>query len=187
MEFWLETIFIAKGVQIAYFRGDPRNLLADMVLAKPTIFITVPRVLGRIHAGVTKNLREKTGVPGLMVSLAVTAKSAAYRRSGRVRSYWDFLVFDKIKEILGGRVHMVATGSAPIAADVLYLFRIAFSVSVQEGYGMTEAVVTNIGSAGDQQPYTVGPPLANIELKLRDVPEKWDTPMQISLAHEAKS
>lgn len=40
--------------------------------------------------------------------------------------------------ILGGRVRLMITGSAPISGDVLDFLKICFSAPICEGYGMTE-------------------------------------------------
>ena len=43
---------------------------------------------------------------------------------------WDFLVFRKIQQSLGGRVRVVSTGSAPVSTDVLEFARICFGCMV---------------------------------------------------------
>ena len=37
------------GVQVGFFRGDIKTLVNDIQELKPTIFLTVPRLLNRIH------------------------------------------------------------------------------------------------------------------------------------------
>lgn len=45
--------------------------------------------------------------------------------SGIVRrnSIWDYLVFHRVQESLGGRVRIVVTGSAPISEKVMTFLR----------------------------------------------------------------
>ena len=43
-----------------------------------------------------------------------------------------------MKDLLGGKVKSMITGSAPIAGDVLDFLKICFSAPICEGYGMTE-------------------------------------------------
>jgi long-chain acyl-CoA synthetase len=40
------------GGQIGFFRGDIKLLLEDIKEFKPTIFVTVPRLLNRIYSKV---------------------------------------------------------------------------------------------------------------------------------------
>jgi long-chain acyl-CoA synthetase len=85
---------------------------------------------------------------------------------------WDRLVFNKIKNALGGQVRIMFIGSAPTPAETLDFMKCCFGCPVIEAYGQTETsgivFVTNEtdGSAGH-----VGGPLPSIKVKLRDVPD----------------
>jgi long-chain acyl-CoA synthetase len=48
---------------------------------------------------------------------------------------YDFLIFNKFKAVLGGRMRMMVTGSAPISKEVLEFLKIAFCCQIHEGYG----------------------------------------------------
>jgi long-chain acyl-CoA synthetase len=48
---------------------------------------------------------------------------------------WDPLIFNKIKNLIGGRVKLMITGSAPISAEVLNFLKICFCAPILEGYG----------------------------------------------------
>ena len=48
----------------------------------------------------------------------------------RQNSLWDKIVLKKVRNLLGGRVRMIVTGSAPIAAHVLDFLRAAFGCQV---------------------------------------------------------
>lgn len=54
-------------------------------------------------------------------------------------SFYDMLVFNKVKAMLGGKVKFMLTGSAPIAGDVLDFLKVCFCAHIVEGYGMTES------------------------------------------------
>lgn len=82
------------------------------------------------------------------------------------------MVFGKIKNMLGGKVKIMITGSAPIAGDVLDFLKIAFCCEILEGYGMTESSAGSFLSLyGDPQTGHVGGPLGNVKVRLRDIPE----------------
>jgi long-chain acyl-CoA synthetase len=74
--------------------------------------------------------------------------------------------------MLGGKVRMMLTASAPISPEVLEFLKIAFCCEIYEGYGMTE---TSGGSfvtlLNDINTGTVGGPLQNCKFKLKDIPD----------------
>ena len=75
--------------------------------------------------------------------------------------------------MLGGKIRLMTTGSAPININVLNFLKIAFGCEICEGYGMTET--SGIGSLmapGDHDLNgLVGGPLSNTKVRLKDVPE----------------
>lgn len=44
-----------------------------------------------------------------------------------------------MKMMLGGKVRVMITGSAPISPEVLDVLKICFGADILEGYGMTES------------------------------------------------
>jgi long-chain acyl-CoA synthetase len=43
---------------------------------------------------------------------------------------YDKLVFDKIRDLLGGRVKYIITGGAPIAQEVMDFIKVVFSCPI---------------------------------------------------------
>ena len=85
---------------------------------------------------------------------------------------YDKIVFSKFKEIFGGQVRFMINGSAPIAEDVTDFLQACFCVPIVEGYGMTESCGGSIVSCpGDGVSGHVGGPMANVKVKLKDIPE----------------
>jgi long-chain acyl-CoA synthetase len=76
-----------------------------------------------------------------------------------------------MKDLLGGKVKAMITGSAPISGDVLDFLKICFSAPICEGYGMTETCAGSITFVDDPQTGIVGGPLQNVKIRLRDIPE----------------
>jgi len=91
---------------------------------------------------------------------------------GVTHGIYDALVFKKMKAILGGKVRLMITGSAPIAGEVLDFLKICFCSNICEGYGMTETCAGSVTTFPDD-PITgiVGGPLQNVKIRLRDLPE----------------
>lgn len=74
--------------------------------------------------------------------------------------------------MLGGRVKLMTSGSAPISADTLDFLKICFSCDILEGYGMTETAAScSVQFEGDPMTGIVGGPTQGMKIKLRDIPE----------------
>jgi len=108
----------------------------------------------------------------MLFKTALSSKIDNLRDGYMGHSFWDKLVFDKIKTALGGRVRLSVTGSAPLSADVLTFLRVALSCPVLEGYGQTETcAAATLTFVSDITAGHVGAPLSCCDLKLVDVPE----------------
>lgn len=114
-----------RGGSIGNFGGDVRKLADDLQILKPTIFPAVPRVLNRVYDAINKSVSESNWVKRFLFNRAVRSKTSAVRKDGKVTStVYDKMVFNKLKNKLGGRVRTIITASAPIAAEVLEFFRV---------------------------------------------------------------
>ena len=80
------------------------------------------------------------------------------------------MVFKKIRAMFGGCLARMATGSAPIADDVMIFSRAAFSCPIPEGYGQTEATCSiSMTHPLDPSLGHCGPPTSCNMVKLVDV------------------
>jgi long-chain acyl-CoA synthetase len=90
----------------------------------------------------------------------------------KTHALWDALIFAKIRQVLGGRVRLILSGSAPLSADVKEFMKIVFCCDVVEGYGLSETAAGLCLASGDMPlgPH-VGPPIVRMQVCLEDVPE----------------
>lgn len=87
-------------------------------------------------------------------------------------SCYDALVFKKVSKILGGRVKLMITASAPISKEVLELLKVAFCCPILEAFGMSETSgATNITLPEDPISGTVGGPMKHVAIRLKDLPD----------------
>ncbi|CAG8782387.1 23758_t:CDS:2, partial [Gigaspora rosea] len=144
-----------------------------MAELKPTIFPSVPRLLTRVSAKLQQNTVNAPGIKGALSRTAVSAKLKNLEDGkGYTHTIWDKIIFNKIKQVLGGRVRLILTGSAPIAPEILQFLRIAFSCDIAEGYGQTEGIcAATMTLKGENVAGHVGGPIPYNEIKLVDVPE----------------
>ncbi|KAF9648062.1 long-chain-fatty-acid-CoA ligase [Thelephora ganbajun] len=168
----LELNVTATGGLIGYSTGSPLHLLEDLQVLKPNTLPAVPRVLNRIYQAIAANLHAP-GLKGVLFRRGVAAKLERLKQTGdHTHPFWDKLVFNKVRAIIGGRVDLVGSGSAPLNPEVLDFLRVALVCNLIQGYGMTE----NCGTCTRPFPRdptaagTVGWPQPVNEIKLIDVP-----------------
>ncbi|WFD01937.1 long-chain-fatty-acid--CoA ligase [Malassezia obtusa] len=168
---WELYVFRIGGA-IGYYSGSIERLSEDLQILRPTAMPSVPRVLNRI-AGQIQTQLEAPGLKGFLLRRAVETKLKNYDETGAItHAFWDRLVFRKVRAMLGGRLEVMFTGSAPCRADVLKLLRIALCVDIREGYGQTEnCAYATYMAPNDRNLGSVGPANPGMELRLRDCPE----------------
>jgi long-chain acyl-CoA synthetase len=164
---------LSVGAAVGFFSGEIMKLKDDLAALKPTIFISVPRLFCRFHDTIQQTFTSASGAKGALIRKALASKREAYAKDGTVVSgFWDSLVFSKAKQVLGGRVRLMVTGSAPIAGDVLEFLRLVFCVPLLEGYGQTETCAGSILTKTlENRAGIIGGPTPAIEIKLADVPD----------------
>ncbi|KAL8121722.1 long chain acyl-CoA synthetase 6, peroxisomal-like [Apium graveolens] len=159
------------GGAVGFYQGDNLKLLDDMAVLRPTVFCSVPRLFNRIYAGITNAVKASGGIKERLFNVAYNAKKQAILSGKNPSPMWDRLVFNKIKEKLGGRLRHIVSGASPLSPDVMEFLRVCFG-QVIEGYGMTEtACVISALDKDDISIGHVGAPSPACEVKLVDVPE----------------
>nr|ATE88092.1 long-chain acyl coenzyme A synthetase 6 [Vernicia fordii] len=163
---------VYHGVAVGFYQGDNMKLMDDMAALRPTIFCSVPRLYNRIYAGITNAVKTSGALREKLFNAAYNAKKQAILNGKSSSPMWDRLVFNKIRDRLGGRVRFLASGASPLSPDVMEFLKICFGGLVIEGYGMTEtACVISSVDEGDNLTGHVGSPNPACEIKLVDVPE----------------
>ncbi|PSS29387.1 Long chain acyl-CoA synthetase [Actinidia chinensis var. chinensis] len=172
----IETYCIYKGSSIGFWRGDVRYLIEDIVELKPTIFCGVPRVYDRIYTGTMGKISLGGTLRKTLFQYAYNYKLGNLEKGlpqDKAAPLLDRLVFDKIKQALGGRVRLLLSGAAPLPRHVEEFLRVTCCCVLSQGYGLTESCggcftsIVNVFSMMG----TVGVPMTTIEARLESVPE----------------
>ncbi|XP_040380952.1 long chain acyl-CoA synthetase 4-like isoform X2 [Oryza brachyantha] len=171
-----EEVFISHGSRIGFWRGDVKLLVEDIEALKPTVFCAVPRVLDRIYSGLTGKISSGGILKKTLFNIAYKLKLDSMRKGikhEKAAPFFDKLVFNKVKERLGGNLRFIVSGGAPLAVAVEEFLRVVTCASVVQGYGLTEtgaasfvAIPNDISMVG-----TVGPPVQHLDVRLESVPE----------------
>jgi len=168
----MHVLIFTKGAKMGFMGGNVREMLKDMKALKPTLFVTVPRILNRFYDKAIQGAAANRFTSALY-NFAYNRKMALLQQGIVTReSVWDRLVFNKIQDSLGGRVRIMVCGSAPLAKEVLDFVRCAFGCQIWEGYGQSETCGgASVTLAHELQGGHIGPPLPCLMVKMIDVPE----------------
>ncbi len=173
------TLFFPLTVGATVHFGESiETVQADLREVSPTIFLGVPRIWEKVHAGVTLRMKDASWLKRRLYEYFVNRGIGIGERrlAGRMtlgdRIVWrlgDLLVFRPLQERLGlRRCRMPVSGAAPISTDLLRWFH-GIGVPILEGYGQTEgAGVSHINRPGAAKLGTVGRALPQVECRIAD-------------------
>src|SRR4051794_19588961 len=161
------------GGELAYFGGDPKQIIAELNEVHPAYFPSVPRIFEKLYTLVTNNvpdhdkLREAVELGLKYRDLELAGDEVPDEvRTGFEQA--DEELFSKVRQAFGGSVRQAVTGAAPIAKEILEFF-FAAGVPVLEGYGMTETSTAATFSTIEHHKFgTVGRALPGCEIKIAD-------------------
>jgi len=162
------------GMKCGYFSGNVLNMVSkDLPALKPTFFPSVPRLYNKIYSKIKAGVDGATGCKKWLVDKAISYKLDNLHKTGAITDgCYDALVFNKIRAILGGNVRIMTTGSAPLSMEVFDFLKVVFCTYFTEAYGMTETCGGSVGTNYlDPLSGHVGGPVANVKVRLRDIPE----------------
>jgi long-chain acyl-CoA synthetase len=168
----IQLIAIDLGGTIAYWGGDPKQIVPELMAVKPHYLPSVPRIFEKIYTLVTSNgdpqkIRAATEL-GLKVRELQAAGQPVPEPMQAAFDAADKELFANVRNAFGGRLKQATSGAAPIAQEILEFFY-ACGVPVLEGYGMTEtATASSVSTTGDFRFGTVGRPLPGAEVKIAD-------------------
>ena len=128
------------------FMEDPTTIANDMALVKPTWLIAVPRVFNRIYDGLWARMNEEGGLAKKLFVMGV--ESAREKRELAEKGMSGFttnlkfkiadkIVFQKIRDRLGGHLMGSMTGSAMMNPEIAIFF-FDVGIPLYDCYGLTE-------------------------------------------------
>ena len=162
------------GATVAHARSI-EQLQEDLLVIRPTLLISVPRIYERVHNGVRTKLEGGSSLGRYIFDLAIEVGYSRFeRQQGRApwqasHLLWPLLnklIARKVMDKLGGRLRMAMSGGAALPTEVSRMF-IGLGLPILQGYGMTESspvVCTN--TFENNLPSSVGPPIPGVTVKL---------------------
>ena len=174
--------WIYVGATIAYAESVD-TVAQNLVEARPTIMVSVPRLFDKFYARVIDNVLSSSSLKKKIFfwALKVGRKHAQKKINKEGISFWlKFryrlaykLVFSKIVEKTGGRVRFFVSGGAPLSRDIAEFFY-AMGILVIEGYGLTEtSPVIAVNRLEDFRFGSVGKIVPGVEVRIAPDGEIW--------------
>ncbi len=165
---------LMSGVHVHFNRSIP-DLAEDLMLAKPTALIAVPRIFERVHNKIYAGLVESPAWRKALFHKAVEWGWYKFEyQQGRARWHpklilqplLDALVGKKVRARLGGRLRFAVVGGAPLSPTVARTF-IGLGVLLLQGYGLTESSpVISVNTLEHNKPDSIGLPLRGVEVAI---------------------
>ncbi|CEP13006.1 hypothetical protein [Parasitella parasitica] len=172
LEFVVENLCVFWGVTILNMSlgcyasvrtltdASVRNCKGDIKEFRPTLMTGVPAVWESIRKGILAKIAEASPKAQKVFYKAYATKAWLLERH-LPTGFIDKVVFNKIKDQVGGRLRFALSGGAPVSIETQKFLSVAIC-PILGGFGMTEK------QFGYGQ---VGAPVPCCEIKLVDVPD----------------
>jgi long-chain acyl-CoA synthetase len=176
------------AVTIAY--TDPKTMVDDLRIFRPTAFVSVPRLYERIYMTMQSRAANspikkaifdyamKTGLE--LVEYRTDANGFIDMSEGtditagvpfllKLRyKLVDKLMFSKVRDMMGGRFRFAFSAAGSLPADLCKVF-LAMGIRIYEGYGSTETCNTiTINRVNKILPGSVGPVAPGVEGRIAE-------------------
>ena len=170
-------VFLYVGMTIVFAESFD-TIGRDIKAARPTIVTAVPRVFEKVQARVTEKGLAEGGLKTSIFRWAIGVGEACARAQLRGKepglldrlqaNLANRLVFEQIREGLGGRIRFFVSGSAPLAVSTAEFFY-GVGLPILEGYGLTEtSPALAVNPLHAPRAGTVGPALPSVELRIAE-------------------
>ena len=174
----IQLLSFRLGAELAFFGGDTKQIIAELMEVKPTYLPSVPRIFEKIYTLARASIDAKPPEEREQADAAIAlgAKVRLLEARGEevpaaLREPFekaDAELFANVRALFGGRCTRATSGAAPIAKEILEFF-FACGIPVLEGYGMTETATAATFSTPSEFKYgAVGRPLPGVEIKIAE-------------------
>lgn len=145
------TLFLLYCGATNVFLENPRKVIDELPVVKPTVMCTVPRFFEKTYEGIQKEYEKWAPIKKKIFnwSIGIGHKYVDYlKNSEKVpfllklkRTIADKLVLSKLRFIFGGKIKFMPCAGAAINPELLKFFH-ATGIFINYGYGATETTAT---------------------------------------------
>ncbi|MBS1572948.1 MAG: long-chain fatty acid--CoA ligase [Bacteroidetes bacterium] len=170
------TLLCLYGGAKVSFLENPKLIANALTEVKPSLMCSVPRFYQKIYGGIQEMVNSSSEskkkifnwalkIGGEVAELKRNNKSVPFGLSFK-NSIANKMVFNKIKNKLGGNLWFMPCGGASISAEVTKFFD-AMGIHITVGYGLTETTATLTAFPFKNYEHgTAGKPLGNTQIKI---------------------
>lgn len=137
--------FTALGGSLGFMEST-NTVVQDMAAIRPTFLIAVPRIFNKVYDTIVTKVNDAGGFKKKLFDAGVEAAKERRRHAEQGKSSFmvnfkfkiiDKIVFQKIRDLFGGRLRGSMTGSAAMNPDISRFFQ-DIGIPLYDAYGMTE-------------------------------------------------
>jgi long-chain acyl-CoA synthetase len=157
---------IAEGVE---------KIVDNLSEVQPTLLYSVPRIFNRIYDGLQKRMASESPIKRMLfergLAVASQRKQLAEKNQRSMlldlqHSFFDKVVFSKVRARFGGRLKYAFSGAAAISREVAE-FIDNLGITVYEGYGLTEtSPIATANFPGNRKIGSVGKPIPGTRVEI---------------------
>lgn len=173
---YIEYVCIGARGTVAYI-SNAHHLLSDMRTFKPTYLLGVPRVFEKVYNAASQ--KAGAGFKGRFLHKAYEhyvewskeeQAGKAHTMSEKVaHRMYESTIGDLVRDALGGSIHYLACGGAPMDVDLAHFFNGIDGLTFIQGYGLTETAAPCLVNFQDRNRIgSVGIPGPGISVRISD-------------------
>ena len=162
---------------VGYYAEGIHKVPEGLMISRPNVLASVPRMLEKIHAKAEAGAAEKGGIAHKIYkwSLGVGLQKFECEARKEPVPWWIRVqmrlagrIHQKIRDRLGGEIRVMVSGGAALNPTVHRWFG-AIGVTILEGYGLTEtSAAVTANREGDFRIGTVGKPVPGVDVKIAE-------------------
>ena len=161
-----------------HYTEDFNSIVEDIQAKKPTVLLAVPRVCEKVYSKILGQAKQEAPWKQKVFNWAVGVGAQYSKLLERKQPVPLLLmlqyriaykmVFQKLRQALGGRVRWMVAAGAPLAREIADFFNAA-QIFLIEGYGMTEcSAPATLNKLTDYKFGTAGKPLSCNQIKIAE-------------------
>ncbi|XP_057672169.1 long-chain-fatty-acid--CoA ligase 4-like isoform X2 [Diorhabda carinulata] len=178
-ELLVESGCIFMGLKIGYSSAltmidgsskIKRGSKGDASILQPTFMTSVPLILDRIAKAIREKVRQGSMVQKVFFNFGYNYK-IKWTKRGFSTPITDRIIFKATRNIIGGKLRLIAAGGAPLTPETHELIKTCLCVDLIQGYGLTETTACGTNQDNYDIRYgRVGPPMTTALVRLTN----WD-------------